>query len=81
MHIRQSWTKLRAAVRGWWDGEYIKFKDDPFRIGVIIGGVTYRHWTSEWAHTILGFLKREWKWVAGFVVTVAGLCIAFARLP
>ena len=63
----------------WWTGELIMPDSDPDSGVFFVGGFHQRHWTARLAHKILGFLGREWKWVAGFAVAVAGLVIAAVR--
>ena len=73
--LRQS---MRAAVHRWWTGDLGGAVYDPTGKNPAAKRSRY-HWTSWLAHKLLGFLGREWKWVAGFAVAVAGLVIAAVR--
>ena len=68
-------------IKKWWQGEFIDstlehifdesetgaayIKRPPFVKAIIVIGV---------------FLKKEWKWVLGFIATIIGLWIAFLKL-
>lgn len=60
---------LRATIRHWYDGEYVSDRD---------AGVTIiyckRHWSSRFAHTLVEFYLKEWKWIWGTLIVV-GLAI------
>ena len=77
----KAWRELRLAVHRWWHGVFVEYENDVDSALIFFGGTTERHWTSRVAHAIMGFMGREWKWVAGFVLAVASLCIGLARLP
>ena len=75
----KAWQRICAALHHWWGGKFIAPRDyaTPYEGPTI--GYYRKYWTSRLAHKILGFLGREWKWVAGFAVAVAGLVFAAVR--
>lgn len=70
--------KLWQKVHDWWKGEIVVYRTRTR--SKLIDSYIKRHWTSWLAHKILGFLSREWKWVAGFAVGVASVMIAWLQL-
>ncbi len=71
---------MRELFSKWWKGEFVPYKNDPNAEIVFIGGYKQRHWTSDAAHKIWGFLKVEWKWVTGFFLTSIGLLMTYIHL-
>lgn len=47
---------MKQAIKKWWDGEYVPFKNTP-NSGVVFlnGGHFERHWSSTVAHVVIGF--------------------------
>lgn len=68
-------------VSDWWNGEYVPYDNEPNSGVVLIGGTQVRHWTSNIAHAVWSFLKKEWKWVFGSILAVTALAIAYLGLP
>ena len=66
---------LRAKLRRWYDGEPIPDDNDY----VVIFGTRY-HWSSRFAHTLVDFYFKEWKWIWGSVIALGGLLVAIAKL-
>lgn len=70
---------MKKNFQQWWDGEYIPYENDPNDGFFIIGGDQVRHWTSDFTHRIWNFIKVEWKWVIGFLLTCTGLVMTYIR--
>jgi len=45
-----------------------------------MGGYRQRHWTARCARAVIDFSMREWKWVIGTIIAVAGMIIAIKKL-
>jgi hypothetical protein len=67
---KKTWVRNFKKVRTWWQGEFIGDSEPGF----IIFGFR-RHWTAEWARKIIGFSKREWKWIVGTMLAVLALLL------
>lgn len=53
-------------IKKWWNGEWITYGgSDVFGIGLD------RHWTSRFAHSLLGYLKKHQAWIIPTFITVA----------
>lgn len=59
--------KIKSAVAKWWEGDVTVY--DPPIIGIHIE----RHWSAQTISWCINFLKKEWKWVLGFLVALAGV--------
>lgn len=61
-----------AAVRRWWGGTYDEEPpDSPFLLPYL-----RRHWTAQLVRTVVFFVAKEWKWLAGFAVAVAAVIVS-----
>lgn len=47
---------------------------------VIISGTYERHWTARVVRVLVKFYLREWKWVWGTSIALAGLCVVLSRM-
>lgn len=68
------------AIKEWYNGTYIPFKNDPNSNTVIIGGYTEYHWTAQLLHKILDFYLEHWKWCWSTGIAIVGLTIAIIKL-
>ena len=68
--------RIRMAVRQWWNGEYVPYRREPGNDLIIIGGDEKRHWTADAARGVVAFAQKEWKWLIGFFLALAGLYLA-----
>ncbi len=69
---------MLKAIKRWYHGkEYnISTPDLP-----VFPGIRYkRHWSSCLVHVVIEFYLKEWKWLWGILISIAGLAIAFAKL-
>lgn len=58
-------------ISRWWHGETKSFNDAS-----LFGVYTERHWTSTWAHAFVDFYLRNWKWLWGSAIAIAGILVA-----
>jgi hypothetical protein len=68
-----------AAVVRWYRGE-ARVRVDSRANLLVLGLDRRRHWSAAVARLVVGFWMREWKWVLGFGVAVAGLVLGLKRL-
>ena len=72
-------TGMRERFKSWWEGEFEPCENDPNSGVFFVGGWQRRHWTSRAAHSIVDFLKVEWKWAIGSAIAIAGLVMTYIR--
>ncbi len=72
--------KLGEIVQRWYEGRYIPPDNPPGSMFVFLEGHYERHWSSRFAHTVIEFYFKEWKWVIGITLTCIGLLLAFLKL-
>jgi hypothetical protein len=70
--------KISSSIRQWWAGKYIS--DNHSNEYFTFLGYYERHWTSQAAHAIWEFLKKEWRWAIPVCLTFSSVCIALWRL-
>jgi hypothetical protein len=63
-----------SRIRRWWEGEL--YQSAPGS-GVIFANSYHRHWTSRYAHALVNFHRREWKWA---IPVYVALFAAIVRL-
>jgi hypothetical protein len=71
---------MRSKVSDWYQGTFKAYENDPGSALVFIGGRYERHWTSRAAHVAVEFYLREWKWVWGTLIALAGLAAALYKM-
>jgi len=71
---------MLARIGKWYEGEYKVYDNDPRSSVVIFAGWQERHWTSNAAHVLVEFYFREWKWIIGTGIALAGLVFAYIKL-
>lgn len=71
---------LQEKFSTWYEGKYVPYENDPNSSIVMFGGDYERHWTANFARSLVAFYLDHWKWVWGFAVSVAGLCMAYLKL-
>ena len=64
-------------IKAWWRGAARPVEEDNGFIFLNLN--PKRHWTSKIAHSVADFIGREWKWVIGTGLVVAGLIIAASK--
>lgn len=68
---------IRQRVLRWYEGTYIpEPPGSPFLMGFY-----ERHWSSRFAHAVVEFYIKEWKWIIGITLTCVSLLFAFLKLP
>lgn len=72
---------IREKLQVWWNGRFIPYENNPSSGVFFIGGDYEWHWTARAARAVAFFLQREWKWMIGTALAVAGLLVAYLRLP
>jgi len=63
---------ITKVISNWYHGE-IKVHEPPF-----VGVWQERHWTSRFAHAVVDFHTKEWKWALPFYVALLGLGLRLA---
>lgn len=65
---------MKQAIKKWYEGEYVPFKNDP-NSGVVFinAGHFERHWTARFIRWAIDFYMREWKWVLGALAAIFSL--------
>lgn len=73
--------KNPSVLKQWYEGRYVP-PDNPPGSGVIfLMGHYERHWSARAAHAVASFWLKEWKWIIGTTIAVAGLALALSKLP
>lgn len=62
-------AKIKSAISTWWDGKYIP--EPPG--SMLFTPYFHKHWTAELAHWLVGFFRREWRWILMFTIAITGL--------
>ena len=60
--------KFIKAVKDWWNGTIVPMDETGGLI--FISPVIERHWTSQFAHTLVEFYLKYWKRILGFILTI-----------
>jgi hypothetical protein len=76
---RQFLSSVRAAISRWYRGD-VRVRVDSSPSLLVLGLDQRRHWTAALARVVVGFWVREWKWLTGFAVAVAGVVLGLKRL-
>jgi hypothetical protein len=72
-------TRILGAVARWYRGEArVRVDSSPHLL--VLGLDQRRHWTATVTRGAVAFWTREWKWVLGFCVAVAGIALGIRRL-
>lgn len=66
---------MLKTIRCWWIGAWVH-PDNPPGTSVIFLGHQERHWTSEWAHNSLEYVRQRHQWIISTALTAIGLLIA-----
>lgn len=72
--------RVLGAVVRWYRGEVRVRADNTSPHVLVLGLDQRRHWTARAARSIVGFWSREWKWLLGFAVAVAGVVLGLKRM-
>ena len=71
------------SIKRWYAGEdkFHEFENDPSS-GAHIFPLLYTeiHWTAKFVRIIVKFYLRNWQWLWGTTITIAGLYIAILTL-
>lgn len=71
---------LIKIVKNWYSGtlKIHEFENNPDSMLVFLPSQrTEYHWSAKIARTVVGFLLKEWKWLAGLALAIAGLILKF----
>lgn len=68
-------SRVRQAVRRWWDGEY-KAWDIPGVVGIHLE----RHWTARACRYVVDYVGRHYLELIGILLGVVGLWLAWLTL-
>lgn len=71
---------MRRRIGEWYRGEYVMRRNDPGSPLVAIGGHRRPGAGARLARAVGGFLGREWKWLVGVAVSIAGVIVAYLKL-
>jgi hypothetical protein len=74
--------RICKTLDDWWQGEFIPLPpNDPNSSFIIFSLGDYcRHWTSRFAHVVVDFYLKEWRWLLPFAVAVTGAVVAIKKL-
>jgi hypothetical protein len=72
--------RLKMLIVAWYEGQFVPYKNDPNDLIIALGGKYERHWTARLARVSLTFMRTEWKWVIGVMLSLIGLYIAWRKL-
>ena len=75
-----SYRPMVKRLKAWWEGRYIPPDNPPGSDLVMLLGRYQRHWTSRFAHVLVAFYLREWKWIWGFLAALVAAGAAVLRL-
>jgi hypothetical protein len=65
-------------IKKWYQGEEYNVSTPDFPI---FPGIRYRrNWSSLLVHNVIEFYLKEWKWLWGILISIAGLAIAIGKL-
>ncbi len=73
--MTESKKSLLSRISSWYEGK-LEVWDSPN----IIGFDMKRHWTAVAARALVGFYLRNWQWIWGTIIAVAGLWVAVLAL-
>ena len=68
--------KILRKIKLWYQGKHIDNDPDS---EVLLIGFYDRHWTAVIARSVLGFVKREYKWLIGTLLLILGLVISASQ--
>ena len=72
--------QLHKNIKKWYEGEFVPPDNSPNSRLIFVMGHYQRHWSSRVAHVVVDFYLKEWRWLLPFVVGVAGVIVAIAKL-
>lgn len=71
---------MLKKIKSWYEGKFTPYENDPHSRVFVLGWSYERHWTARAARVLVEFYLREWKWLFGTVIALAGLALALMRL-
>jgi hypothetical protein len=64
---------MRKFIKRWYQGEEYNISTPALPI---FPGVRYRrHWSSRFAHILVDFYLKEWKWLLPFLLALSGIIL------
>ncbi|EXB86820.1 hypothetical protein [Acinetobacter sp. 272263] len=62
--------RILKIIKDWWNGKDTYEKQNQYDAAFFISPLNKKHWTSEWAHKILDFYLKNWKYIWELVIAV-----------
>jgi hypothetical protein len=72
---------LRDFIHDWYEGEFVPFQNEPTSPIYFVGRWERRSLTARLCRVLVEFYQREWKWIIGTGIAIAGIVIALHRIP